>query len=257
MTMFSTGDPTRSFLPSQPGREASSKWHASLHTMLSRGEPQEHPWISRASPRILHEVLTRQAQPLDVMLLNTWPSMSRAQSQAVATWHQGQPILTHLLTTPLGRVGSLRLPLLMTASFPEGEAPPLPPGMRELVSGDQEEPREVLRHVCAGISLAQACGASVVTLADALAACTHQGQAAQETMVTRTGKRPRVTTAGATSSATLLLHLHHVLSILRRPLSHERVAVLAGDELALATVSLLLTTGAHPHTLLWCDVVGP
>jgi hypothetical protein len=60
---------------------------------------------------LLEKVLTKSEPPLDAVVLTCLPPLQEEEASLLRDWHQGRPTLTHIVTTQLGRVGTLLLPI--------------------------------------------------------------------------------------------------------------------------------------------------
>lgn len=184
---------------------------------------------------LLESILTKKEAPLDTVVLQCPPLLQEEEASLVQAWHQGRPALTRIVTTHLGRAGTILLPL---------ENP--------LRRGEQQQ-HKVIQQSCQAVALAQACGARSVALSARLASQTNDGQLIQEKQYACAGQRPRLTTTGATAGAAFLLNLEWVLARVARELGRERVAVVVGpDPLASTCLRLLLTLLPHPASLTLC-----
>ncbi|GHO76435.1 hypothetical protein KSD_42060 [Ktedonobacter sp. SOSP1-85] len=200
------------------------------HSTYTQGEQQELP----SSNVLLERVLTKSEAPLDAVVLQCLPSLQEEEASLLQAWQQGRPVLTNIVTTQLGRVGTILLSL-------------------ENSLGEEQQQHKVIQQACQAVALARACSARSVALSARLASQTNGGHLIQENQYVRAGHRPRVTSTDATTSAAFLLTLEWVLARVARDLCRERVAVMVGpDPLASTCLRLLLATLPHPFSLTLC-----
>lgn len=76
----------------------------------SQGEQQWFP----LSHVLLESVLTQREAPLDAVALHCLPPLQEEETLLLRLWHQGRPTLTDIVTTPLGRVGNILLPIAIS-----------------------------------------------------------------------------------------------------------------------------------------------
>ncbi|GHO61402.1 hypothetical protein KSC_002940 [Ktedonobacter sp. SOSP1-52] len=211
-----------------------------LHPQTMHTQVPSSPMQSRQQkllpPHVLLEsILTKKEAPLNAVVLQCLPLLQEEEASLLQAWHQGRPALTSIVTTQLGRVGTILLPLENS----HGE--------------EQQQQHKVIQQACQAVALARACGARSVALSARLASQTNGGKLIQESQYVRAGHRPRLTTTDATTSAAALLNLEWVLARVARDLCRERVAVVVGpDPLASTCLRLLLATLPHPASLTLC-----
>ncbi|WP_201372710.1 thioester reductase [Ktedonobacter robiniae] len=212
----------------------SSPVHAQAPSSPVHDEQQGLP----SSHLLLEQVLTKSEAPLDAAVLTCLPPLQKEEASLLQTWHQGRPILTQIVTTQLGRVGTFLLPLEDTHS-------------------DEQRQQKVTEQACKAVALAQACGARSVSLSVPLALQTRGGQMIREHQVSCAGRRPCLTTTDATTSAAVLLNLEWILTRVGRDLCRERLAVAVGpDDFVSTFLRLLLATRPHPVSLMLCTLPG-
>ncbi|EFH84721.1 hypothetical protein [Ktedonobacter racemifer] len=192
-----------------------------------------------SSHLLLEQVLTKSEAPLDAAVLTCLPPLQKEEVSLLQAWHQGRPTLTQIVTTQLGRVGTVLLPT-------------------EDTHGDeQRQQKMIIEQACKAVALAQTCGARSVALSAPLASQTRGGQLIREHQVLRAGHRPSLTTADATTSVAVLLNLEWILARVGRELCRERLAVAVGpDDFASTFLRLLLATRPHPSSLMLCTLPG-
>ncbi|GHO65572.1 hypothetical protein KSC_044640 [Ktedonobacter sp. SOSP1-52] len=205
---------------------SSQTMHAQVPSSHMQGEQQKE-----LPPHVLLEsIRTKKEAPLDAVVLQCPPSLQEEEASLLQSWHQGRPALTTIVTTQLGRVGTILLPL-----------------------GEEQQQDKVVQQACQAVALARACGARSVALSARLASQINGGLLIQESQYVRADHRPRLTTTDATTSAAFLLTLEWVLARVARDLCRERVAVMVGpDPLASVCLRLLLATLPHPASLTLC-----
>ncbi|WP_201390118.1 thioester reductase [Ktedonobacter sp. SOSP1-85] len=212
----------------------SSPVHAQASSSPVHDEQQGLP----SSHMLLEQVLTKSEAPLDAAVLTCLPPLQKEEALLLQTWHQGRPILTQIVTTQLGRVGTFLLPV-------------------EDTHGDEQWQQKMIELACKAVALAQACGARSVSLSVPLARQTRGGQMIREHQVSCAGRRPCLTTADATTSAAVLLNLEWILTRVGRELCRERLVVAVGpDDFASTFLRLLLATRPHPASLMLCTLPG-
>ncbi|GHO79361.1 hypothetical protein KSD_71320 [Ktedonobacter sp. SOSP1-85] len=200
----------------------------------SQGEQQWFP----LSHVLLENVLTQREAPLDAVALHCLPPLEEEEALLLRFWHQGRPTLTNIVTTPLGRVGNMFLPIAISHA------------------DDDEQRQKLIQQACQAVAIARSCGARSVSLSTPLASVTHEGQLIQEYQVLRADDRPRLTTADATTSTAAVLTLEWILARVARDLRREQIVAVGSDPLASTFLRLLLVTLPHPASVILCSQPG-
>lgn len=147
-------------------------------------------------------------------------------------WSIGHPVLTHVVQTPLGRIGLFALPLQVQDLYVRKP---------EVLALSQE-----------AVAQAQMVGARVVALTGLLPSALDYGHLLAQAL---SGKpRPLLTTGHATTTAAIVLNIQHLLTLTGRDLSQERVACVGLGSIGMTTLQVLLRLLPHPASLLLCDL---
>lgn len=176
--------------------------------------------------------------PIDSVALYYLPDQYLLESgltrnAVIHGWYHNQPMLTHILDTSIGRIGTLMLPLTGIELYSE-----------------QKSLLELSRW---GLKIASQAGATTASLTGLLPSATNYGHAIQEIIRNRRNL-PRITTGHGTTAATVVLALRKILEASQRDIQSERAGFLGLGSIGLASLRLMLSCLPHPEELLLCDV---
>jgi amino acid adenylation domain-containing protein len=147
-------------------------------------------------------------------------------------WCAGQPVVSGLYETPLGRIGLLLLPRFDSRVY--------------------HDPEDLLGVLGQAVLNAGRLGAQMVSLTGLLPSATRYGQALEEALAGQ--EAPRITTGHATTTAAVVLSVRGLLAVAGRDLAHERVGFLGLGSVGTAVLRTLLRCLSHPAEIRLCDV---
>ncbi|MCP4380581.1 MAG: amino acid adenylation domain-containing protein [Hyphomicrobiales bacterium] len=148
-------------------------------------------------------------------------------------WAEPRPRLVKLIETPWGRIGQFVLPRINSSAY--------------------GQPETLVDLVLQGLESAAACGAQSVSLTGLLGSATDYGRSVVGAPGWH-GKLPSLTTGHATTTASVILSLQHLLAESGRELSRERVGFLGVGSIGRASLLLMLRCLPQPAELLLCDL---
>ncbi len=187
---------------------------------------------------LLPLLLTRRTAPVDAVALGPVPRTLQTQSgmsrdDLIRVWCDDLPTLKGVLDTPLGRIGSITLPVLTSEVY-----------------DDQDR---LVREIIGALEIAGALGVRVVSLTGLLPSATGYGEAVVRALGGRTDL-PALSTGHATTTSAVVLAIRKIAEEAGRDLRGERVAFLGLGSVGTATLRLMLQCLPHPREIALCDV---
>ncbi|GHO49231.1 hypothetical protein [Ktedonospora formicarum] len=241
---------------------------ASLAPLLAAGQceapPQRQPTALRKQTTrssfvtikhapLLPLVLARQIPTLDAAALSYLPTLAHdEQRQTIHEAFGPRPTLTHIVSTPFGRIGMFLLPIEAHLLY--------------------EHREHLLNLACEATYLAQSAGAITVALTGLIPSALGYGHdlakrlhddreqtAAMYQELSQPASQcpplpPTVTTGHAITASAVVMNVARLLEEAGRYLSQERVAFLGLGSIGQASLRLLLEVLPHPKELILCDL---
>lgn len=224
---------------------------ASMAVALANTTPAEVSGLSIVPPKqadtshltierlpLLPRVLSGEIAPAQSAALSYLPSdllklTGLATADILQNWFEQRPILNGFMNTPAGRIALILLPIFGTDLYNDQ------PGLLKMIGE--------------GVQLAGQVGAKTVSLTGLLPSATNYGRAVLESL-DKSVNLPAVTTGHATTAASVVLSLKHILSESGRELPNERVVCLGLGSIGLTVLRLMLQVLPHPQELWLCDL---
>jgi hypothetical protein len=190
--------------------------------------------LARTERRPLLDLIARgQLAGIDVAALSYLPAaLNERQRIAAWRWFGGSPVLTHIVDTPIGRIGLFALPIEGDALYFEGG---------RLLELSRE-----------AVHLAHSAGAQIVALTGLLPSALDYGHRLLSAL--RGASHPIITTGHATTTAAIVLNIQRLLEEADRTLSQESVSFVGLGSIGRTTLRLMLRVLPHPKSLLLCDL---
>jgi hypothetical protein len=185
-------------------------------------------------PRVLNgEIAPAQAAALSYLPSDLIKLTGLAPADILQNWFEHRPILNGFMNTSAGRIALILLPIFGADLYNDQ------PGLLKMIGE--------------GLQIAGQVGAKTVSLTGLLPSATNYGRAVVEALA-KNANLPTVTTGHATTAASVVLSLKHILAESGRELPHERVVCLGLGSIGLTVLRLMLQVLPHPRELWFCDL---
>jgi acyl carrier protein len=154
------------------------------------------------------------------------------RATVIHDWCGNRPLITEVLETPLGRIGSVIIPRFDDRIY--------------------QDRRDLLAVLGDAVRLAHEIGAATVSLTGLLPSASAYGRDLAEALAGH--DLPRITTGHATTTSAVVLAVRRALEEGGRALAGEHVGFIGLGSVGAATLRLLLSCLPHPARLSLCDV---
>lgn len=160
-------------------------------------------------------------------------SMSVSKEQLLSKYCSHLPIITRIMESQLGRIGSIFLPIFSDELFSQKE--------------------RLINSIIDALEMAKVIGAKTVSLTGLLPSATYYGKLILSSARYRK-ELPKITTGHATVVATMTLTIGKILQTSGRIISNECIGFLGLGSIGTASLFLMLKHLPHPRAIILCDI---